>query len=120
MIIVNFLIDYIVMLLMPFNSCFIVVDLDKCSLFKVLSVSLIVDFIYKKFFLFTLCLLFIRFIFRLFNIKKKYWLFKNVMLYIVFFNVMFICNDYSNYIFLFSVGFLLYLLYLSIYRCIKS
>lgn len=118
MIIIGFILDYLVMLLFPFNSYFIVYNLDKNKLFSVFLVSIIVDSIYSKVF-FAIFILGLYFILKKLKIKEKYSFIKNIVLYLIFFNVGYFDGCSGNYIVMFLIGLLTYLIYLFFIRVYK-
>lgn len=83
MIILYFIIDYIVMLLLPISTCFIVWDIEKNKIFNVFIIGIIVDILYRKLLLFTCFLLSIYYFFKKINVKNKYRFLKNVIVYVI-------------------------------------
>ena len=83
MIVLYFIIDYVLMLLLPINTYFIVLDIDKNKLYSVLIVGIIFVLLYSELFLFTGSLLIAYFIVKKLAIKRKYSVFKNVILYLL-------------------------------------
>lgn len=83
MIVLYFIIDYVLMLLLPINTYFIVLDIDKNNLYSVLIVGIIFDLLYSELFLFTGSLLIAYFIVKKLAIKRKYSVFKNAVLYLL-------------------------------------
>lgn len=83
MIIKYFIIDYIVMFLLPVNTCFIVWDIEKNKIIDVFIIGVIIDILYRKLLLFTCFLLIIYFIFKMVGIKNKYRLLKNIIVYVI-------------------------------------
>lgn len=83
MIVLYFIIDYVLMLLLPINTYFIVLDIDKNNLYSVLIVGIIFDLLYSELFLFTGSLLIAYFILKKLAIKRKYSVFKNAILYLL-------------------------------------
>lgn len=82
MIIIYFIIDYIVMSLLPVSTYFILLDLEKNKIFDVVVVGFIIDILYRKFFLFTVFLLILYCIFKKINVKNKYRFLKNIIVYV--------------------------------------
>lgn len=83
MIIIYFIIDYIVMFLLPINTYFIVWNIEKNKIFNVFIVGIIIDILYRKLLLFTCFLLIVYFIFKKIKIKNKYRLLKNIIVYVI-------------------------------------
>ena len=50
MIILNFIIDYLIILISPFKTFFVIYDIDNNKVFNVLIVGFILDFLYKTWF----------------------------------------------------------------------
>lgn len=83
MIIIYFIIDYIVMFLLPIKTCLIVWNIENNKVFDVFVVGIIIDVFYRKFLLFTSFLLILYFVFWKIKIKNKYKLLKNIIVYIM-------------------------------------
>ena len=49
MYIINFIIDYLVMIFLPINTYFILNDLDKNKLFSIFLVGILVDIMFNKY-----------------------------------------------------------------------
>ena len=111
MIIIGFILDYLIMLLFPFNSCFILYNIEKNKLFSVLLVGVLVDLMYLKFF-FTIVLLGVYFVLKKLKIKEKYMFYKNILLYVLFFNITYFMGNSGGYIWLFLFGLFFYLVYI--------
>ena len=120
MIIVGFIVDYIVMLLFPFNSYFILYELDYNKLFNVVIIGLLVDLLYGKF-LFTILLVVIYFVLKKLRFKKKYWFIKNMLVFLIFFNISFFSYGYnlSMYLCLFIMGIVLHICYMLLIKMYK-
>lgn len=121
MIILNFILDYIVMLLLPFNTYFICFDIDKSNRFSVFVVGLLLDIMYHKLFINLFMLLVIYSLVKRLNVSKKYFYLKNIVLFLIYFNVTFFMNgfDISRYLILFIFGIVTYLIYIVIYKMNK-
>ena len=87
MIYLGFILDYIINIFLPVKSYFIINDIEKNNLFSIVIGGLLLDILYQKLFFNLLILLIIYFIFKLFNIKKKYYVIKNIFLFIIYFNI---------------------------------
>lgn len=85
MIIINFIIDYLIMVLLPVNSFFIVNEIDKNNIFNVVIVGILVDIMYHKILAFLLILIILFIVVKKLNIRSKYYYIKNIILYILFF-----------------------------------
>lgn len=84
MIYLYLLIDYIVCNLCNINSYFILLELDKRNIFDVIICGLIIDLLMGKLFYFTFVIMFIYFIFKIINFKKKYVILKNILIIVMF------------------------------------
>lgn len=85
MIIIYFIIDFVVMNLLPINTYFFVIDIDRNKSFYVVAVGIILDLLYSKL-LFNVILLYcFYYVVRRLNIKKKYRFLKNIIFYLLFF-----------------------------------
>ncbi len=84
MIIVYFIIDFIISLLLPINTYFIVIDIDKNKLSNVIIVGILLDIFSGKVLVNLIIFGGIYLILRKLNIKRKYRLVKNIILYSLF------------------------------------
>ncbi len=115
MIYLGFLFDYLVMLFLPINTYFVVVDLDKNRLLSVVFIGLLLDFMYRKLFINLIILVVFFLLLKIINIKKKYWLVKNIVIYILYFNLMHFSFGYNqNYFIGFGMGFILQIIYIKL------
>mgnify|MGYP003307080534 CR=1 FL=1 len=115
MIILNFIIDYLVLILLPVNTFFIVNELDKNKLFNVVFIGLLVDIMYHKLFIFLLSILFLYLVVRKLKIKNKYYYLKNIMLFIIFFMIVSIFNRNLNIIGFIS-SLIIQIIYMYLYK----
>lgn len=84
MIILYFFIDFIIGNLLSFFTYFIIVDIDRNNIFDVISVGIILDFLYRRLFINTLILVSLYYVVKVLKVKNKYRLFKNIFLYFIF------------------------------------
>lgn len=84
MIYLNLLIDYLFCNLVGINTYFILIQLDKRKLLDVIVCGLVIDFIYGRFIFNTLVLIGVYCLFKLFDIKKKYVILKNILIIFVY------------------------------------
>lgn len=115
MIILNFILDYIVMIFLPIDTYFIVNDLDKNKIFNVILVGGLLDIMYHKLFIFLIILLSLYLIVRKMKIKNKYYYIKNIILFMVFFIIISLFKK-EFVLFNFIVGGILQLIYMFIYK----
>ena len=115
MIILNFILDYIVMIFLPIDTYFIVNDLDKNKIFNIILVGGLLDIMYHKLFIFLIILLSLYLIVRKMKIKNKYYYMKNIILFMVFFIIISLFK--KEFVLLnFIVGGILQLIYMFIYK----
>lgn len=115
MIILNFILDYIVMIFLPIDTYFIVNDLDKNKIFNIILVGGLLDIMYHKLFIFLIILLSLYLIVRKVKIKNKYYYMKNIILFMVFFIIISLFK--KEFVLLnFIVGGILQLIYMFIYK----
>ncbi len=114
MIYLGFVLDYLINLMSPLNSYFVVYNIENNKLIDVIIVGLILDFIYNKFLFNLLILVILYLLAKKIKIKKKYLIFKNLFLFFIYFNVSyFIFNFYIfNYLITLIGGILTYFLYI--------
>lgn len=86
MIIYYFLLDFIVVNMLPICTYFILVDLDKNDVVYVMFISVLLYFIYGNLF-FSIFLLGIYFMLKKVNVSNRYRFVKNCLLYLVGFIV---------------------------------
>ena len=80
MIYLGFILDYLIALFLPIDSYFIIDNLDKNSLFKIVVIGIILDLLYLNN-LFNLIILLIFYIsLKIIKVKKKYLFLKFFML----------------------------------------
>ena len=84
MIVFYFLIDLIVCNFFPFFTCFITIDIDRNDLFDVVVVTILLSCIYGRLFVNSFVLVTLYYVVRCLNIKKKYRLLKNIVVYVIF------------------------------------
>lgn len=84
MIYVNLLIDYIVCNICNFNSYLVLIELDKRKLVDVIICGLLMDIMFSNILLNTIVILVIYWLFRRLNIKNKYVILKNILIYVLY------------------------------------
>lgn len=115
MIILNFILDYIVMIFLPIDTYFIVNEIDKNKLFNVILVGGLFDIMYHKLFIFLIILLSLYLTVKKLKIKNKYYYMKNIILFVIFFIIISLFK--KEFILLnFIIGFILQLIYMFIYK----
>lgn len=115
MIITNFLIDYLVMIFLPIDTYFILNELDNNRIWSIFLIGILVDIMFHKLFLFLFILLSMYLILRKLNIKKKYYYIKNILVYLIFFMIVSLINNSFNWM-LFSISFILQIIYMFMYK----
>lgn len=114
MIYLNFIFDYLVSIFLPFKTYFTINNLDQNNLPSVIIIALIMDLLYQKPLLNLIIILILYFLLKLLKIKQKYHLVKNIILYLIYFNITnFIYNiNITTYLSLFIPSLILQLLYI--------
>lgn len=117
MIILGFIIDYLVSLNVPFNTYFIINEIDKNDFLNIIIVGILFDIMYCKLLVFLFILVILCILVRIFKIKKKYYYIKNIVIYLIYFNIMYLSFGYGdNYLYLFLIGSIFQILYMYIYK----
>ena len=121
MIIINFLIDYIIMLLFPINTYFIIHEIDKDNIYNIIITSMILDILYYQLLNNLILLLSIYYLVKKIKIKNKNNLLKNILIFIIFFNITYFLNGYNitKYLSLFITSTIFQIIYMCIYKRIK-
>ena len=115
MIILNFVLDYLVMIFLPIDTFFIVNELDKNKIFNIILVGGLLDIMYHKLFIFLIIILSLYLIVRKMKIKNKYYYMKNIILFMIFFIIISLFK--KEFVLLnFIVGGILQLIYMFIYK----
>lgn len=115
MIYLGFLFDYLVMLFLPIDTFFVVLDLDKNRFLSVLFIGMLLDIMYHKLFINLFILVVFYFISKNINKFLKKSLFRNIVIYFLYFNLMYFSFGYNhNYFFGFLVGIVLQVFYLKL------
>lgn len=115
MIYLGFFFDYLIMMFLPINSYFVINDIDKNSFLSVIFIGILLDIMYFKLFINVFILVIFYIVLKIVNVKKKYNLIKNIVLYILYFNVMyFMFGNNGNYLLMISMGFILQLIYIKL------
>ena len=111
----GFIIDYLLMIISPFNSYFIIYDIDSNKLIDVIAVCILYYLLFRSF-IFVFILLLIYLLSKYIKMNKY---FKNIILFIIFYNIMYFINgfDLYGYMFSFIISFITYTIY-SLY-CIR-
>lgn len=115
MIIINFIIDYLVMIFLPINTYYILNDLDKNKFFSIFIVGILVDIMFNKLFIFLIVLMIFYLLLKKLTIIKKYYYIKNVVVFLLFYLIVIIINNTFNF-FVFIVSFILQVIYMIIYK----
>ena len=114
MIYLGFILDYVFLFFWLYKSYFVINNLDNNSLFSVVVIGLILDFLYQKICLNLFILLAIYIFLKEIKTKKKYLDYQNIVLFIVYFNIMFFLGGGINYIeefigsFILQIGYIYY------------
>ena len=118
--IIRFLIDYLVMILLPINSYLMLCNLDDNKIYDVVFIGLIIDALYGKILVNVVILVIIYFIIRKINFKKKYSYLKNLFIFMIYFNLSFFLYgvDFSKYLMLFLGGVIIQSIYLKVCKLV--
>ncbi len=113
MIYLGFIFDYAINMFLPISSYFVVNELDDNNLFEVVVVGVLLDTLYGKFFWNLAILLSLYLFFKSIKIKKKYLVYKDLFIYIIYFLLMNVFFGYNaNILVSFSISLLLQLVYM--------
>lgn len=111
MIILGFILDYLIMMMLPISSFFVIADIDKNNFLNVLLVGILLDIMFHKI-LFNVVILVSVYLILKFMSKVRY---KNIILYVVYFNIMFWLFGHSlNILYSFIIGGILQFIYLKL------
>lgn len=111
MIILGFILDYLIIMMLPFSSFFVIADIDKNNFLNVLLVGILLDLMFHKILINVVILVSIYLILKFMNNVR----YKNVILYVVYFNIMFWLFGHSlNILYSFIIGGVLQFIYLKL------
>ncbi len=114
MIYLGFILDYLIALFLPIDSYFIIDNLDKNSLFKIVVIGIILDLLYLNN-LFNLIILLIFYIsLKIIKVKKKYLFLKRIISFLIYFNLMFFMLGFNTKLYFYQLGisFILQIIYM--------
>lgn len=97
MIYYNFIVDYLISFFTPFNSYLIINRIEKNKFIDVVIVSLLIDLMFKKPPLNLLILSAIYILSKKIHISKKYLIIKELICYMVYFNISFFIYTFDLY-----------------------
>lgn len=103
-------------IIMPFNTYFVIYNLDRNSLFDVIVAGIILDIIYKKIIWNVLILVVLYLILKMLKIRRLKRNEINLFVYIIYFNVCLILFNfnYVNYVTSFFIGLVSYVIFIFI------
>lgn len=111
MIILGFVLDYLIMMMLPISSFFVIADIDKNNFLSVLLVGILLDLMFHKLLFNVIILVSIYLILKFMN-RLRY---KNIILYVVYFNISFWLFGHSlNILYGFIIGGVLQFIYLKL------
>ncbi len=118
MIYIGLILDFLINLFLPINSYFIIGNIDKNKIFYVIVVGIILDILFRRWFLYLVLLLSFYFILKIIKIKKRYRLGVNILVYVVFFNFTYLMFGYvgNYYLWDFIFGLGLQVIYLKVIK----
>lgn len=118
MIYIGLILDFLINLFLPINSYFIIGNIDKNKIFYVIVVGIILDILFRRWFLYLGLLLSFYFILKIIKTKKRYRLGVNILVYVVFFNFTYLMFGYvgNYYLWDFIFGLGLQVIYLKVIK----
>lgn len=118
MIYIGLILDFLINLFLPINSYFIIGNIDKNKIFYVIVVGIILDILFRRWFLYLVLLLSFYFILKIIKIKKRYRLGVNILVYVVFFDFTYLMFGYvgNYYLWDFIFGLGLQVIYLKVIK----
>lgn len=113
MIILSLLIDYFMTCLLPIKTYFIVWELDKNKLASVIIAGIFLDVIFHGYLYNTIILVILYLVLKKLKIKKKYYWSKNLLVFIIYFNILFFLGSspLASYLYVFLEGLVSYVIY---------
>ena len=113
MIILSLLIDYFMTCLLPIKTYFIVWELDKNKLASVIIAGIFLDVIFHGYLYNTIILVILYLVLKKLKIKKKYYWSKNLLVFIIYFNILFFLgiSPLASYLYVFLEGLVSYVIY---------
>ncbi len=113
MIILSLLIDYFMTCLLPIKTYFIVLELDKNKLASVIIAGIFLDVIFHGYLYNTIILVILYLVLKKLKIKKKYYWPKNLLVFIIYFNILFFLGSspLASYLYVFLEGLVSYVIY---------
>lgn len=115
MIYLGFLFDYLVLLFLPIDSFFVVANLNKNRFLSIMFIGILLDVMYHKLFLNLFILILFYFFARSLRKKIKNELLFNFIIYVLYFNIMYLSFGYNHsYVWGFFIGIILQLFYIKL------
>lgn len=113
MIILSLLIDYFMTCLLPIKTYFIALELDKNKLASVIIAGIFLDVIFHEYLYNTIILVILYLVLKKLKIKKKYYWPKNLLVFIIYFNILFFLGSspLASYLYVFLEGLVSYVIY---------
>ncbi len=113
MIILSLFIDYFMTCLLPIKTYFIVWELDKNKLASVIIAGIFLDVIFHGYLYNTIILVILYLVLKKLKIKKKYYWPKNLLVFIIYFNILFFLGSspLASYLYVFLEGLVSYVIY---------
>lgn len=88
MIYLGFVFDFLICAFLPFNSYLVVSDIEDNSIFEVILVGILLDTLFGHFLFNTIILLVLYFITKMIKVKNKYIVFKNIIVFTIYYGLM--------------------------------
>lgn len=113
MIILSLLIDYFMTCLLPIKTYFVIWELDRNKIVSVFIAGLFLDLIFHGFLYNTIILVILYLILKKMKVKKRYYWPKNLLVFLVYFNILFFLgrSPLASYLYVLIEGLVSYVLY---------
>ena len=118
MIYIGFVLDYFLNLMTPLSTYYVIYDIDKNKLVDVVFIGFILDFIYQKYLLNLIILLVLYCLSKNIKINKKYNIYKNIIIFIIYFHLTYFILSFNiqKYLITFLISSFSYILYIFIIK----
>lgn len=120
MIYIGFVLDYLLNLMTPLNTYFVIYNIEKNKLIEVIFIGCILDFIYQKYLYNLIILLILYYLSKKIKINKKYNIYKNIIIFLIYFHLTYFIFGYNieKYLISLLISLTTYLLYIFIIKLI--
>lgn len=120
MIYIGFVLDYLLNLMTPLSTYFIVYNIEKNKLIDIIFIGSILDFIYQKYICNLVILIVLYYISKNIKINKKYNVYKNIISFIIYFHLTYFLFGFNlqKYFITLLISFITYIIYIFIIKII--